>query len=144
MSLRFRLGIASLALIGSAFIPAPMQAAGVTAYGFIRQWDADHDGMLSLEEVRKAAATRFETLDRDHHGTLDRKELGATMSPKEFREADADNDGTLDKNEYLAAVEKRFAAADKNHDGKLDKNELNSAAGRSLLRLFGSRQGPMF
>ena len=138
--------VLSLLLIG--LVPAAASAQGKSrtsgADAVLQQWDADHDGTLSLEEVRKAAAARFEALDRDHHGTLDRKELGATMSPKEFREADADNDGTLDKNEYLAAVDKRFAAADKNHDGKLDKSELNSAAGRSLLRLFGSRQGPLF
>jgi hypothetical protein len=41
-------------------------------------------------------------------------------------------------------VEKLFEAADKNRDGKLDKNELNGPAGRSLLRLFGTRQGPLF
>ncbi len=66
------------------------------------------------------------------------------MSVREFRQADADKDGTLDKNEYLTMVEKRFRAADKNGDGKLDKKELNSPAGRSLLRLFGTRQGPLF
>ena len=144
MSTRSRLGMMILALIASAFIAAPMQAAGITAEGFIREWDADHDGTLSLDEVKKAASARFDALDRDHHGTLDRKELGATMSPKEFREADTDKDGTLDKAEYLAAVEKLFMAADKNRDGKLDKAKLRSAAGRSLLRLFGSRQGPVF
>jgi EF hand len=144
MSLRLRIGIAMLALTVPAFIAAPAQAAGVTAEGFIREWDADHDGTLSLDEVKKAAGARFDALDRDHHGTLDRKELGATMSPKEFREADADKDGTLDKSEYLTVVEKLFAAVDKNRDGKLDKKKLNSTAGRSLLRLFGSRQGPLF
>jgi Ca2+-binding EF-hand superfamily protein len=144
MSLGSRLGIAALALIALALAIPPAQAAGITADGFIRQWDADHDGTLSLDEVKKAAGTRFDELDRDHHGTLGRKELGATMGRQEVRQADADNDGTLDKNEYLALVEKRFKAADKNHDGKLDKKELHSVAGRSLLGLFGSRQGPMF
>ncbi len=144
MSLRLRLGIAALALIGPAFVAAPMQAAGIKVDAFIRQWDADHDGTLSLEEVKKAAGARFDQLDRDHDGTLDRRELGATMSPQELRQADIANDRKLDKNEYLAMTEKRFQAADKNHDGKLDKNELNSPAGQSLLRLFGTRQGPMF
>jgi hypothetical protein len=144
MSLRLRIGIVVLALLAPAFIAAPMQAAGITAEGLIRQWDADHDGTLSLDEVKKAAGARFDALDRDRRGTLDRKELGATMSPREFREADADKDGTLDKSEYLTVVEKLFAAVDKNRDGKLDKKKLNSTAGRSLLRLFGSRQGPLF
>ena len=44
----------------------------------------------------------------------------------------------------MALVEQRFRAADRNGDGKLDKKELKSAAGRALLKLFGSRQGPIF
>jgi Ca2+-binding EF-hand superfamily protein len=144
MDRKSRLGIVVLALFGLAFVAPATQAAGVNVDGFIRQWDADHDGTLDLDEVKKAASARFDQLDRDHHGTLDRRELGATMSVKEFRQADADKDGTLDKNEYLTMVEKRFRAADKNGDGKLDKKELNSPAARSLLQLFGSRQGPLF
>jgi hypothetical protein len=139
-----RLGIAALALVGFAVAAAPVQAGGITASRFITQWDADHDGTLSLDEIKKAASARFDAFDRDHHASLDRKELGATMSPREFHEADIDHDGTLDKNEYVALVEQRFRAADRNRDGKLDKKELKSAAGRALLKLFGSRQGPMF
>src|SRR6266581_6412298 len=130
---RSRLGIAALALIGLALVAAPTQAAGVKADAFIRQWDADHDGTLSLDEVKKAASARFDQLDRDHDGTLDRRELGATMSPQEFKRADNDADRTLDKQEYLAVVEKLFQAADKDRDGTLDKKELSSLAGRILL-----------
>jgi Ca2+-binding EF-hand superfamily protein len=137
-------GIAALALVGLALAGTPAQTAGVNVDAFVRQWDADHDGTLSLDEVKKAAAARFDALDRDHDGTLDRRELGATMSPQELRQADLAKDRKLDKNEYLAMVEKRFQAVDQNHDGKLDKKELNSPAGRSLLRLFGTRQGPLF
>jgi|SRR5438874_1024407 len=139
-----RLGIAVLALVGFALAAVPAQAGGITATRLIKQWDADHDGTLSLDEIKKAASARFDAFDRDHHAGLDRKELGATMSPKEFHQADIDNDGTLDKNEYMALVEQRFRAADRNGDGKLDKKELKSAAGRALLKLFGSRQGPIF
>src|SRR5438874_8724035 len=144
MRLKFRLGLAALALVGLALAAAPTQAAGVNADAFIRQWDADHDGTLSVDEVKKAASARFDQLDRDHDGTLDRRELGATMSIKELRQADLAKNRKLDKNEYLAMTEKRFQAADKNHDSKLDKNELNSPAGKSLLKLFGTRQGPLF
>ena len=144
MILRSRLGIAALALIGLAVLALPAPAAGVTADAFIRQWDSDHDGTLSLNEVKRAASARFDALDRDHDGTLDRRELGATMSPRELRQADVAKDRKLDKNEYLALVEKLFQAADKDRDGKLDKKELSSPAGKPLLRLFGTRQGPLF
>src|SRR5439155_22968599 len=99
MRLKFRLGLAALALIGLALAAAPTQAAGVSADAFIRQWDADHDGTLSLDEVKKAAGARFDQLDRDHDGTLDRRELGATRSPRELRQAHTGQHRTLDKDE---------------------------------------------
>ena len=137
-----------LSLLLIAWVPAIASAQGKSRAGgadaLLQQWDADHDGTLDLAEAKKAAAAKFDALDRDHDGTLDRKELGATLTPQALRQADIAKDRTLDKNEYLAIVEKRFQAADKNRDGKLDKKELNSHAGRTLLRLFGSRQGPLF
>src|ERR1700687_4370790 len=94
-------GLAALALVGLALVAPPTKAAGVNIDGFIRQWDADHDGTLDLDEVKKAASARFDQLDRDHDGTLDRRELGATMSPQELRQADIAKDRKLDKNEYM-------------------------------------------
>ncbi len=55
--------------------------------------------------MKKAATARFNALDRDHDGTLDRRELGATVTAWQFKQADLDKDRTLDKNEYLALVE---------------------------------------
>ena len=137
--------IAALALIGLIPVTAPAQAKRLSIVDtFLRQWDADRDGTLSLDEVKKATTARFNALDRDHDGTLDRRELGATVTAWQFRRADPDKDRTLDKNEYLALVEKLFRAADKDHDGTLDRKELNSWAGRFLLRLFGPKQGPIF
>jgi Ca2+-binding EF-hand superfamily protein len=137
--------IAALVLIGLVPVIAPAQAKRLSIVDtFLRQWDADRDGTLSLDEVKKAATARFNALDRDHDGTLDRRELGATVTAWQFRRADADKDRTLDMNEYLAMVEMLFRAADKDHDGTLDRKELNSWAGRFLLRLFGPKQGPIF
>jgi Ca2+-binding EF-hand superfamily protein len=135
--------IAALALIGLAHTTGPVQAKRLsTVDTFLQKWDADHDGTLSLDEVRKAAIARFNALDRTHSGTLNRWKLGATVTAGQFRRADVDRDGTLDKNEYLALVKKLFRAADKDHDGTLDRKKLKSRAGGFLLRLFGSTQGP--
>ena len=74
--------------------------------------------------------------DRDHDGTLDRRELRGRINKKDFVAADPDKDGTLDKNEFSAVVEKRFTAANPDNDGTLDAKELKSPAGRSLVRLL--------
>ena len=102
----------------------------------VRMFDTDNDRTLDLAEVKKAASALFEKLDRDHDGTLDRRELAGRLDAKEFMAADPDHDGTLTLNEYLAVVEERFRAADPDKDGTLDAKELNSQAGRALLRLL--------
>ena len=103
---------------------------------FMQQWDPDHDGTMSLDEVKKAADARFDALDTDHEGTLDKKELRRVVPAKEMTKADKDNDATLDKAEYAAIAAERFQAADTDHDGTLDKKELGSKAGKSLMRML--------
>jgi Ca2+-binding EF-hand superfamily protein len=78
----------------------------------------------------------FDKLDKDGDATLDRKETGARIGGKEFKQADPDNDGTLTKDEYLGLVEKLFEAADADKDGTLTAKDLKSKAGRALLRLI--------
>ena len=102
----------------------------------IQMFDTDNDGTLDLAEVKKAASALFARLDRDHDGTVDKRELAGRISPKEFAAADPDHDGTLTLDEYLAVVEQRFNAADPDKDGNLDAKELNTSAGRALLRLL--------
>ena len=106
------------------------------ASGPIRLLDTDNDGTVDLAEAKKAAAALFDKLERDHDGTLDKRELAGRLSAKELAAADPDKDGTLTKDEYLAVVEQRFNAANPDKDGTLDAKELNSAAGKALLRLL--------
>jgi hypothetical protein len=69
--------IAALALIGLAHTAGPIQAKRLsTVDTFLLKWDADDDGTLSLDEVKKAAIARFHALDRNHAGTLNRWKLG--------------------------------------------------------------------
>jgi len=97
--------------------------------------DSDNDGTVDLAEAKKAASALFDRLDRNHTGTLDKRELGGRVTNQEFAVADPDKDGTLTKNEYLTVVERRFKAADPDNDGTLDERELRSRLGRALLRL---------
>jgi len=99
--------------------------------------DRNNDGRLGLDEIKEAASKRFDTLDRNHSGTLSRRQLGRLrLSRKDFAAADTDKDGTLTKDEYLALVEKRFMEADADHSGVLTLQEFNSRAGLPLRRLI--------
>jgi Ca2+-binding EF-hand superfamily protein len=135
--------IVVLVVIGAISALGQAQAQRPNIDAFLQEWDADHDGTLTLDEIKKAASARFEALDRNHKGTLTRTQLAGMVSFQQFRQADKDKDGTLDKAEFMSLVEKLFQAADKDQDGTLDKKELGSTAGRTLLRLFAVRQGPV-
>ena len=115
---------------------AQTKPAGAKVDAFMQQWDTDHDGTLSADEVKKAADARFDALDGDHDNTLDRKELRGIVSAAEMTKADGDKDKTLDKTEYGAVAAERFKAADPDQDGTIDKKELNSRAGKALLRML--------
>lgn len=118
--------------IGSAAYPAVARPSANP----VRMLDTDNDGTVDLAEAKKAASAVFDRLDRDHDGTLDKRELVGRLSAKELAEADPDRDETLTKDEYLAVVERRFKAANTDADGTLDARELSSASGKALLRLL--------
>ncbi|HLZ04725.1 MAG TPA: EF-hand domain-containing protein [Bradyrhizobium sp.] len=127
----------SIFLISAAFLSGAGSAAlAAPRHNPVRMFDTDNDGTLDLAEVKKAATALFTKLDRDHEGTLDRRELGGRLSARELAAADPDHDGTLTLDEYLGVVEQRFHAADADGDGTLDAKELNSRAGRALLRFL--------
>jgi EF hand len=127
----------SILLISAAFLTAGSSSAlAARANDPIKMFDLDSDGTLDLPEVKKAAAALFARLDRDHDGTLDKRELAGRLSAREFAAADPDHDGTVSLDEYLAVVEKRFNTANRDADGTLDAKELRTPAGRSLLRLL--------
>jgi EF hand len=125
----------SLGLVGLAVIDWPVWARGRRG-GPLHGLDTDNDGTVDLNEAKRAASALFDKLDRDHDGTLSRRELRGRVSASDFSNADPDRDGTLSKDEYLALVERRFRAADTDNDGTLTAKELNSPAGRALLRLL--------
>ena len=61
---------------------AQTKPAAAKVDAFMQQWDTDHDGTLSVDEVKKAADARFDALDGDHDKTLDRKELRGIVAGK--------------------------------------------------------------
>jgi Ca2+-binding EF-hand superfamily protein len=143
MRLPTLIGLFVLVVIGTVPVAGQVQAQRLNIDAFLQQWDTDHDGTLSVDEIKKAAIARFEELDRNHKGRLSRSQLAGILTFQQFRQADTDKDGTLDKDEFLSVVDKLFQAADKDHDGTLDKTELGSSTGRTLLKLFAVRQGPI-
>lgn len=122
------------ALLGTISGPPHALAAGKAPS--VAGIDTDNDGTIDMNEAKAAAGTEFDKLDKDHEGTLDRKELGRRVSKKDWPAADTDKEGTIDKNEYTALVETRFKAADADNDGTVSAKELGTPAGKSLRKLL--------
>jgi len=120
-------------LAAAGMSQASSEPVAVPSPAELQKWDTNNDGTIDLAEAKKAASDKFDSLDADHDGTLDRKEL---MGKTTFAKADSDKDGTVDKTEYLALVEARFNAADTDHDGSISQAELNTQAGKALTRLL--------
>jgi Ca2+-binding EF-hand superfamily protein len=122
--------VATTVLLG--FSSPALAARGVSFQAI----DSSGDGKVDLDEIKKAAAAKFDALDRNRTGTLTRREVGRLrLSRKDFAAAYPDKDGTLSKDEYLAIVEQRFKAADTKKQGYLTLAEFNSRAGLPLRRL---------
>jgi Ca2+-binding EF-hand superfamily protein len=135
-----RTAMSCIAVVGTAAIgplfagTQGVRAAAGRAASFAAI-DADHDGTLDLNEVKRAAGDLFDELDADRDGRLTRSELRRRrLSRRAFAAADTDKDGTLSKDEYLALVERLFKAADVDHDGALSPAEFRSAI--ALRRLI--------
>ena len=99
--------------------------------------DHDCDGMIHLDDAKRAAALLFDERDRDRTGKLSRAKLGRMrMTIPEFSWADRDHDGSLTKDEYLALVERQFRTADRDGDGTVSRAEFNAKSGLPLRRLL--------
>jgi hypothetical protein len=94
-------------------------------------FDADHDGVLSEQEVREASKA-LGRLDRDQDGEITAEEArppkpprpGKLPPPPVIAALDSDRDGTISPDEMQNAPES-LKSLDKNEDGELSPEELH-------------------
>ncbi len=113
-----------------------MMGGGMGLGGLVAA-DANKDGVVTLDEVLAAAAKRFDLMDRNKDGVLDKADRDAMTAEmdayrvKRFLHAyGAGKDGRLTREQYFAAAKERFAEQDRNNDGRLDRDDFGSGRGR--------------
>lgn len=114
-----------------------------------RTLDANHDGVLTLDELKAAQAAQntsiesqiatrraqvFARLDANHDGVISKAEFeGVTPSVKgpdtsaNFSRLDTNHDGKVSMDEYQTLQLARYNTLDGNHDGVVTPQELQAA-----------------
>ena len=100
--------------------------------------DADGDGVVTAAEYDASGLARFQRMDQNHDGVIDKAEIAQIRQmmaermgaqpgrPDMLAGLDANTDGQITQAEAAAAQKARFAALDKNGDGKLDAAEIEA------------------
>jgi Ca2+-binding EF-hand superfamily protein len=116
---------------------------------FLKHFDANKDGVVSLQEFNESSAQRFAKIDANGDAKLTQEEFSQYRQQRrkehhkaKFESMDTNNDGQVSKDEYLAhkrkRAEQRFASMDKNTDGNISDAEfVQGKRGGKLRSLKG-------
>jgi len=112
----------------------------------VMRYDADKDGVVTIEEWRAGQQARFKRLDANGDGKLTQDELfartpaiGNSVLPSDrqagrqsayFQRLDTDKDGVVTLAEFMAQGERNFARCDLDGNGRIDSAECRQALQR--------------
>lgn len=128
--------------------PGPGHAGPGPRAGGPQRFDKNGDGKLSKDEAPPRLQERFEAIDTNKDGSLDRQEMqaarekrGAKSVSERIAQLDKNNDGKLSKDETPQGLQKHFEEVDLNKDGFVDAQELE-AARQKRMQHNGGKMGP--
>lgn len=104
--------------------------------GGIGSYDLNHDGVVTCDEWRTAAAGKFTKANKSGSGFLTEDEFqnlatsDRTFLTANFKYYDANNDGKVDKKEFVERPNPAFIYGDKDKDCRL--TDLEQATARNL------------
>ncbi len=136
----------------------------LTPEEFIKRFDKDGDGKLSMDELPAIFAKAFAASDKNGDGKLDREEVAAMLTlvrqffaagapapgPMDLdkivdnilKQFDTDMDGKISRKEAKGKLLELFDRLDLNKDGFLDRKELRALAQRMQGGGGGNKGGP--
>jgi Ca2+-binding EF-hand superfamily protein len=126
-------GITAIAMLASQVALADQQVGVERLDQLFDQIDLDASGTLTKDEMRRAAATRFNALDMNGDGRVSAEERANSRSNRlaiRFRRADTDGNGVLDIREIEEVAKmrarRRLARLDTSGDGMLSLDEMQT------------------
>jgi Ca2+-binding EF-hand superfamily protein len=104
-------------------IAAQAQDLGFFAESMFDRLDANHDGVLSKDEVRAARAETFDRIDTNHDGVVTVAEIEAAKASRQERAAKRLS-RLAELRAQMQTPSERLAAMDKDGDGKISRAEF--------------------
>ena len=123
--------LATAALAASCASSASPDVSGIDK-NFLRgigSYDQNHDGVVTCDEWRAAAASLFASVNRSGSGFLTEAEFNnlaasdRTFQIAGFKYYDVNRDGKIDKKEFVDRPNPAFTYADKDKDCRLTASE---------------------
>jgi hypothetical protein len=94
--------------------------------GFLRNADANGDGVITREEVKAATDKRFANFDRTGDGVIDKADFDKLRSEtadyrvQRFMHRFGAKDGKVTREQFEAKAKEQFAMRDTDGDGRMD------------------------
>ena len=116
---------------GAAFAAQRLPAGLPASAALLLRYDANHDGVITREEMEAGLKADFAAADMNGDGCLDPSEVRAENQARLTRDGaeasplvDWNLDGCVDAREFGNTVHSYFELADKTKDGKVSMIEL--------------------
>ncbi|HXJ01545.1 MAG TPA: hypothetical protein VNH44_09990 [Micropepsaceae bacterium] len=116
---------------GAAFAAQRLPAGLPASAALLLRYDANHDGVITREEMEAGLKADFAAADMNGDGCLDPSEVRAENQARLTRDGaeasplvDWNLDGCVDAREFGNTVHSYFDLADKTKDGKVSMIEL--------------------
>ncbi len=120
--------------------------SGMGPMAWLRDADANKDGVITLEEALAAAETRFASLDRTKDGAIDaadfdalRKETVDYRVKRFIHHFGADKESRVTREQFAAKAAERFSRMDFDNNGVIDRTEM---PGGGMRRGGGGERRP--
>jgi hypothetical protein len=121
----------SLASIGSGMGAERLPVGLPPSAALLLRYDANHDGIITKDEMEAGLKADFAEADSDHDGCLNPEEVRAENQRRLARDGaqasplvDWNLDGCVDPREFGTTVRSYFSLVDKKKDGRVTLNEL--------------------
>jgi Ca2+-binding EF-hand superfamily protein len=120
----------ALARLSSEQAPATRRHRHAPRLGFLRGATVDKDGGIPLDEVLRVAGERFDRMDRNKDGTLDRadrqafaKEMTDYRVKRILHRFGAVSEGRITREQAFKVAGEMFDRLDRNKDGTISRSE---------------------